>query len=105
MGVGKSRLSTSDISFFLFLGGAVAGLLHLLRPLEFGAGYEMVAIARNLAEHAAFANPFYVAHTGATAVEPPLYPLFLAALIKLLKDSSLVLLAVAVANICVNSLI
>lgn len=105
MAVGKSRLSTADISFYLFIGGAIAGLLQLLRPVEFGAGYEMVAIAKSLAQHAAFANPFYIAHTGSTAVEPPLYPLFLAALIKVLKESSLVILAVAVANICVNSLI
>jgi hypothetical protein len=65
----------------------------------------MFAIGKNMAEHGAFANPFYVANTGATAVEPPVYPLFLAALIKLLKHPYLVSLAITVANISVNSLI
>jgi hypothetical protein len=101
--VGKSRLSTADISFYLFIGGAIAGLLQLIYPVDTGA--EMFAIGKNIAEHGAFANPFYIAKTGATAVVPPLYPLFLAALIKLLKHSYLVSLAVTVANIAVNSLI
>jgi hypothetical protein len=103
MSVGKSRLSTADISFYLFIGGAIAGLLQLIHPVDIGA--EMFTIGKNIAEHGAFANPFYIAKTGATAVEPPLYPLFLAVLIKLLKHSYLVSLAVTVANISVNSLI
>lgn len=103
--IGKFSASAEDISFLLFIAGGIAGLVQLLHPLAFGAGYEMVAIARNVAEHGAFANPFYIANTGPTAVEPPLYPLFLAALMGLLKRQFLVVFAVAIANICANSLV
>ena len=71
-----------------------------LGKFGFGHGFEMAAIARNLADHGTFGNPFGIA-TGPTAVVPPLYPLFLAAMIKIFGD---VLPAAQVANIAANAL-
>lgn len=80
------------MSFWLVAAGAVAGVFQLYYPygsgpneIEFGAGFEMLAIARNVADHGAFANPFLVAKTGPTAVVPPIYPLVPAALTWLLR--------------------
>ena len=73
--------------------------------IEFGDGFEMVAIARNLAAQGAFANPFLVDKTGPTAVVPPLYPLVLAALTKLLGSQMLVSMAAVIGAISANALI
>jgi hypothetical protein len=100
------------ISFWLFAAGGLAGVFQLLYPfsaggpeVEFGDGFEMVAIARNLAAHAAFANPFLVENTGPTAVVPPIYPLLLAALTKLIKQPSLIAMVAMLGAISVNALI
>jgi hypothetical protein len=71
----------------------------------FGHGFEMSAVAKNLAEHGTFGNPFEPAVTGPTAVVPPLYPLFLAVFIKLLKRPVIIASAATVANAVVNALI
>ena len=100
-------------SFLLFAAGAIAGLFQLFYPfdpggqrnVEFGDGFEMVAIARNLAAQGTFANPFLVENTGPTAVEPPLYPLFLAALTTILKNSTLVAMVALVCNVAANALV
>ncbi len=101
----------ADVSFYLFVAGAIAGLFQFFYPfgsgprIEFGGGFEMVDIARNLAEHGTFANPFPLQNTGPTAVEPPLYPFFLAALTKVLKKPDLVMVAAVIGNISMNALI
>src|SRR5579872_4160410 len=91
----------------LFTGGLLAGLYQFTHPagFGFGHGFEMSAIARNLAEHGAFANPFEPAITGPTAVVPPLYPFFLAVLIKLFKLPVLIVTVATLANVVVNALI
>jgi hypothetical protein len=91
----------------LFLTGFVAGLFQVLHPagIGFGRGFEMAVIARNLAEHGVYGNPFEPAITGPTAMVPPLYVLFLAALIKLTGSLQAMALAAIGINIVVNALI
>ena len=95
-----------DISITLFLAGILAGIFHLAvsSGFGFGRGYEMVAIARSIALHGAFADPFAVGPTGPTAVNPPLYPLLLAGFFKLLKDPATVGWAALAANLGINAL-
>jgi len=68
----------------LFYAALAPGLYQAFSPsgYGFGPGYEMVAIARSILHNGCFGNPFAVP-TGPTAAEPPLYPFFLAGLIKL----------------------
>lgn len=80
-----------------------AGLIHLIGTLPFGRGFEMVRIARNIAARGAFANPFDSGPTGFTAVNPPLYPLMLAALFKLLGNETVVACAAAIGNVAANA--
>jgi len=87
----------------LFIVGGVAGLLQLSSPFQFG-GTEMLAEAKSLAEHGAFANPFDIANTGFTAVNPPLYPVVLALLMKVLTAPRFFMLAALVGNIVANAL-
>ena len=47
----KTGKRVDDVSFGLFIAAGIIGLIQLHFPVEFGAGYEMVAIARNLAAH------------------------------------------------------
>jgi hypothetical protein len=88
----------------------VAGLLigcyqALLPGFGFGRGNEMASIARTLVATGTYGNPFPPAVTGPTAVVPPLYPLFLAALIKLFGLSPLFVLAADLANVLANALV
>jgi hypothetical protein len=62
-------------------------------------GCEMVAIARSVAEHGVFGNPFLTVATGPTATEPPLYPLALALAFKILKSPAAVSLLATIAAI------
>lgn len=94
----------ADICFGLFVAGAIAGALQLIRPVPFGDGFEMVAIAKNLAAHGTFSNPFWVLKTGPTAANPPLYPLLLAVLIKVFRLPALILAMACVGNIIMNAL-
>src|SRR4051794_32314095 len=103
--LGNYSVAMGEVSFWLFVTGAIVGLLQSYRPIAFGAGYEMVDIAINLAKSGNFANPFVNVLTGSTAVEPPLYPIFLAMIITLLKLPILVKLAVVFLNICINALV
>ena len=90
----------------LFLGALVPGLYTWFRPqgFGFGHGFEMVAIAKSLVAQGTFGNPFEPAITGPTAEQPPLYPLFLAALIKIFHEP-MCGAAALLANIVVNALI
>lgn len=93
----------AKISFALLLTGAVMGILSLRHVVPFGQGFEMVALATNLANNGAFANPFYLVDTGPSAANPPLYPLFLALVMKVLKGP-LVVWAATLGNIYANAL-
>jgi hypothetical protein len=104
-GIRNFRIGLSGVQLLLFMAGGVVGLIQLFQLIEFGPGFEMVAIGGNLAQNGTFANPFHLANTGPTAVEPPLYPLYLALLIKLWKQLSLVTLVASLSNICANALV
>lgn len=92
------------LSFYLFIAGGIVGLVQLSSTVRFSSGTEMFAEARNLAEHGAFANPFDIMKTGPTAVNPPLYPLVLALLMKLLTVPYLVAAGAVIGNILANAL-
>jgi hypothetical protein len=89
----------------LFAAGLVVGLEQLIHPVRFGTGpgFEVTSVARSLAEHGAFANPFSPVVTGPTAVCPPLYPLFLSLLWRLLGSHVLMGFAAAIGNIFANA--
>jgi hypothetical protein len=91
----------------LFLGAWTAGLCQFLfiGGYGFGRGFEMAAIARSLAEHGAYANPFAPVITGPTALVPPIHPLFLAGLIAIFRNSVAMSIAATFANMAANALI
>src|SRR4051794_25040894 len=68
----------------LFLCGILPGFYEFRYPVNygFGRGFEMAAIARNVVDSGTFGNPFEPQVTGPTASNPPLYPLFLAGLMR-----------------------
>jgi len=84
----------------------MAGLLGMLQahyqPAPCCKGFEMISIAKNVADHGTFANPFYALSTGLTAANPPLYPLMLALLMKLLKQPGLIVLPATLGSILAN---
>jgi len=88
------------------MAALVPGIIQLFHPtgFGFGQGFEMPSIARNLAEHGVYGNPFPPAETGPTAVVPPLYPLLLAALIKVLRAPALIVFGAMLGNILANAL-
>ncbi len=95
----------NDVSPLFFLLAGFVGILQAhYQTVGWGSEFEMVSIARNLADHGAFANPFFALSTGPTAANPPLYPLGLAILMKLLRSPDLVLGAAVVGNILANAI-
>jgi hypothetical protein len=92
-----------EAPLYLFLAALAAGCMHLSAPVPFGAGFEMIKIAENLAAHGAFANPFGAAETGPTAVNPPLYPFVLAVVMKVFRTQQATMIGAAVINIIANS--
>lgn len=73
-----------DLCFALFVIAAFVGLYQFqFGPAGFSLGNEMVSIAKNLVEHGSYANPNALLNTGPTAANPPLYPLYLALLMKI----------------------
>ena len=93
----------ANIYFALFVAGGLAGLLQMSSPVKFGLGFEMVALGRNLAETGSYANPFLVLNTGPTAANPPVYPVFLALLTKVLRSTDPVVLAATVSSMVANA--
>lgn len=89
----------------LFMAACLFGAVQLIHPVGygFGQGYEMAAIARNLAARGTFGNPFEPAITGPTAVVPPLYPAFLAVMFRLFP-APLSLLLPTLGNVLANAL-
>jgi hypothetical protein len=99
----RTNESAARICFALFVAGALLGLIQLSGPVSFGAGFEMVSIAKNLSGSGNFSNPFEVLNTGPTAANPPLYPVFLAIFMKVFRIPALVLLVASVGNIVMNA--
>jgi hypothetical protein len=108
---GKSRDSwllaqLSDlIPAILFI---VAFLVTLYRftqnPPAGGLGLEVMAVAKSLARDGTFANPYLAAQTGPTALIPPLYPLYLAFLMRLGGDESVYGFLMILSVICAHAL-
>jgi hypothetical protein len=73
-----------DVSLALILASGLIGI-YFQTVLPAVPGAEMWNLARNIADHGTFANPFASLATGPTAVNPPLYPLILAGLIKVFR--------------------
>lgn len=103
-GVPKVESAPADLTFKLLVAGGIAGLLHMIGVVGFGRGFEMVAVARNLADHGSFADPFDAASTGLTAANPPLYPFILACWFRILGNPSLVTYAAVIGNMAANAL-
>jgi hypothetical protein len=78
------RKRPADVSLALFTLACLTGVVSLKWTLG-DPGDEMIALARNIVAHGTFGNPFRVLATGPTAMNPPLYPLFLAVLIKTVR--------------------
>lgn len=74
---------------WIFVLAFFAGVYQMLfsTGFGFGTGWEAVAIARELCRSGTFGNPFEAGPSGPTAFIPPLFPLYLAGLMKLLGDS------------------
>jgi len=89
----------------LFIGAFCVGIIQLIKPVGygFGHGYEMSAIAQNLAATGTFGNPFEPAITGPTAVVPPLHPFFLSVILRLFATPLSGILAI-VGNVLANAL-
>jgi hypothetical protein len=102
----RQAARNANISITLFALGGVIGLFEMTTTtIPFGKGFEMVALANNLAHHGAYANPFGVLDTGPTAVNPPLYPFLLAIFVKVFRNPDLIALAATFINILANALI
>ena len=80
------RLSAGSFSLPLFILAFACGISQIFfpTPFGFGFGWETVAIARELARTGEGVNPFQSGASGATAVIAPLFPVYLAALIRVL---------------------
>ena len=91
----------------LLIAGLIPGIYQFYHPvgLGLGAGREMVVLARNLAQEGAYGDSFRSMKTGPTAMNPPLYPLFLALCIRLFKTPIRITYAILLANLIVNALI
>ena len=97
------RVHQTDASILLFLAAGAIGIAsQIMLPVMPGA--EMVRLAQNLVAHGTFANPFGTLATGPTAVNPPLYPLLLAALFKTIRQPPLVYVASILIVVLANAL-
>lgn len=94
----------AEVSLLLFFAALVVGFSQLTHSGPFGPRLEMLAIARNLADHGTFANPYFSMNTGPTAANPPLYPIMLALLIKSVKTPALQWFVAASGSIVANAL-
>jgi len=87
----------------LFLA-AMASVAFRVGTTRFGAGSETVAVARDLAEHGQFGNPYSSWATGPTAHVPPLYPAFLALVLRFFGYSAAFSLAVCFCSLAMHGL-
>jgi hypothetical protein len=90
------------VDVLLFFAGFLSIGLQF-HNARFGAGFETFAIAHNLVDHGEFANPFDVV-TGPTAHLAPLFPLFLAILMKLFRTPQGFATAIALCTMAAHGL-
>lgn len=100
---GSSNLGVYGIVFVAAFASS-AYQAFSLPGAALGKYLEVVEVARNLAATGGFANPFSTLATGPTAIVPPLYPAFLAGLIKLFGVGPNFAMAALLATILVHSL-
>src|SRR5579859_7164536 len=94
----------ASIAPLLLAAGGLVGLYDMVsHAVPFGKGYEMVALAANLAKLGSFSDPFSVLATGPTAANPPFYPFFLSLLFKVLPSAALTMFAATLINIFANA--
>ncbi len=93
--------------FVLFAAGLAFGVYQFFHPegLSLGPGNEMPLIARNLVADGLYGDSFESMRTGPTAINPPLYPLFLALCMLLFPARFHFIVVVLIANITVNALV
>src|SRR5262245_26508840 len=86
----QSEKQPKAISPLIFAASLFSGAVYfLLYPLAgIGPGPESLNLARSLADHGTFADPYHSFPTGYSAHMAPLYPLFLATLLRLLGNGS-----------------
>ncbi len=93
-----------DVSLWLLAAGGAAGIWDMTtHVVPFGKGFEMVALAENLARYGSYVNPFSVLATGPTAANPPLYPLVLALIFRVFRSPDLVSSIATLGNILANA--
>src|SRR5258707_8832469 len=81
----ESRDSAKSTGALFFMASLFSGIVYLLlSPLSgIGPGPESLNLARSLASHGTFADPYHAMPTGYSAHLAPLYPLLLAAVLRL----------------------
>jgi hypothetical protein len=101
----RRLLPSPDIQLFLCAAAWCLGMADFfVGGFGFGHGFEMYAVAKSLAVHGTYANPFQPIVTGPTALLPPLYPFVLAAFTRMLPSPLIVVAAVCL-NIVANAFI
>lgn len=96
------RTHLSDVRLLLFLAAGLTGVVvQWLHPAD--SGDEMMRLAGNLAATGSYRDPFRVMATGPTAMNPPLYPLMVACLMRILKLPTLVYQAIVLGSIIANA--
>lgn len=88
----------------LLFFAAVASISLRVQTAHFGSGFETVAVARSLAEHGSFANPYSAYLTGTTAHVAPLYPAFLSLLLRIFGYSAAFGLAASFCSMAVHGI-
>ena len=98
------RQHQSELSLALMIAAGLIGTWsQSFAPARLGD--EMWRLADHLARQGAYADPFGTIATGPTAANPPLCPLLLAALIKLLRSPWLVYNVTILASILANAVV
>jgi hypothetical protein len=101
--VRSHRDVTRYLPWVLFLAALLPGVYEFRHPaFGFGNGFELASIARTLVTEGTFGNPDLPAITGPTAANPPLYPLILAALMKVFGEPGFAVAAIF-GNILINA--
>ncbi|MFC5864336.1 hypothetical protein ACFPT7_18665 [Acidicapsa dinghuensis] len=96
------RTHRSDVHLLLFLAAGLVGVvIQWIHPAD--AGDEMMRLAQNIVSTGSYRDPFRVMATGPTAMNPPLYPLMVAFLIRILRLPSLVYLAAVLGSMIANA--
>jgi hypothetical protein len=88
----------------LLFAAAFGSMARNFTGAHYGAGYEILNVAKTLAQIGTFGNPYGVLPTGPTAHCAPLFPMFLAGLIKLFGYSGMFAIAANLAALVMYGL-